>query len=99
MYQAFKTQEIPAIQEELANYRHLLLKLSKHFNLTIETPALSQLVNLSQAYQFEAKSSGAGGGDCGIAIGHKNQKSQLLIDQWQENGIQALNISVAPLQM
>ena len=99
MYQAFKAQEIPAIQEELANYRHLLLKLSKHFNLTIETPALSQLVNLSQAYQFEAKSSGAGGGDCGIAIGHKNQKSQLLIDQWQENGIQALNISVAPLQM
>lgn len=99
MHQAFKTKNITLIQEELANYRHLLLKLSKQFNLTIETPALSDLVNLSQAYQFEAKSSGAGGGDCGIAIGHKNQKSELLQEQWKATGIIPLDIKVAPLQM
>lgn len=99
MHQAFKTKNIALIQEELANYRHLLLKLSKQFNLTIETPALSELVNLSQAYQFEAKSSGAGGGDCGIAIGHKNQKPELLQEQWKATGIIPLDIEVAPLQM
>lgn len=99
MHQAFKSKNIALIQEELANYRHLLLKLSKQFNLTIETPALSELVNLSQAYQFEAKSSGAGGGDCGIAIGHKNQKSNLLQEQWKATGIIPLDIDVAPLQM
>ena len=99
MHGAFKSKNITLIQEELANYRHLLLKLSKQFNLSIETPALTELVNLSHAYQFEAKSSGAGGGDCGIAIGHKNQKSELLADEWMAIGIQPLEIAVAPLQM
>lgn len=99
MHQAFKSKNIALIQEELANYRHLLLKLSKEFNLTIETPALKELVHSSQAYQFEAKSSGAGGGDCGIAIGHKNQKSALLQAHWENTGIVPLNIEVAPLQM
>ncbi len=99
MHQAFQSKSIALIQEELANYRHLLLKLSKQFNLTIETPALSELVTLSQAYQFEAKSSGAGGGDCGIAIGYKNQKSNLLQEQWKKTGIIPLNVAVAPLQI
>lgn len=99
MHRAFKSKNIALIQEELANYRHLLLKLSKEFNLTIETPALKELVHSSQAYQFEAKSSGAGGGDCGIAIGHKNQKSALLQEHWKNTGIVPLNIEVAPLQM
>lgn len=98
MYLAFKDANIVQIQEELANYRHLLLKLSKQFNLTIETPELEQLVELSHAYQFEAKSSGAGGGDCGIAIGHRRQKVRLLVDRWRKTGIIPLDIKVAPLQ-
>lgn len=98
MYAAFQEENIELIQEEMANYRHLLLKLSKQFNLTIETPELEQLVELSHAYQFEAKSSGAGGGDCGIAIGHRHQKNHLLIDRWQQSGIIPLNIKVAPKQ-
>lgn len=98
MYVAFKAADISQIQEELANYRHLLLRLSKQFNLTIETPELEQLVELSHAYQFEAKSSGAGGGDCGIAIGHRRQKVRLLVDRWRKIGIVPLDVKVAPLQ-
>ncbi len=43
--------------------------------LVIETPQLSQLCDLAQTYGAVAKSSGAGGGDCGIClVDSKEQK-------------------------
>ncbi|UUX32792.1 phosphomevalonate kinase [Fundicoccus culcitae] len=98
MRTAFEKADIMQIQEEMANYRHLLLKLSSHFNIEIETDKLKQFIQLSQAYQFEAKSSGAGGGDCGIAVGESNQKTTQLLDEWRRVGIIPLNLHVAPKQ-
>lgn len=98
MKEAFNNGDIMQIQEEMANYRHLLLKLSGHFNIEIETDKLKQFIQLSQAYQFEAKSSGAGGGDCGIAVGESNQKTTQLLDEWRRIGIVPLNLQVAPKQ-
>ena len=48
--------------------RKLLVGLSSLTGVTIETPALKKLCDLAETYRGAAKSSGAGGGDCGIVI-------------------------------
>lgn len=98
MKSAFLDADIMQIQVEMANYRHLLLKLSKHYPINIETERLKRLIEIAQAYQFEGKSSGAGGGDCGIAIGEKTLKSKLLTDEWKRSDIIPLDLEVAPKQ-
>ena len=37
-----------------------------------------------------AKSSGAGGGDCGIALSFDSKASQILVERWQAAGIEVL---------
>ena len=39
-----------------------------------------------------AKSSGSGGGDCGIAISFNREDSQELIKRWQEVDIELLDM-------
>ncbi|PMB84068.1 phosphomevalonate kinase [Dolosicoccus paucivorans] len=96
--EGFVTQNIPKIQEEVMNYRHLLLHLGEHYQLNIETDTLNQLVEIAQANQYSAKSSGAGGGDCGIAIGSSKNKGngQRLKEQWEEAEIVPLALQIAP---
>ena len=97
--EGFLTQNIPQIQEEVMNYRHLLLHLGNQYQLNIETKTLSQLIEISQANQYSAKSSGAGGGDCGIAVGSSKNKgnSQRLKGQWRRAGIVPLHLNAAPV--
>lgn len=96
MFHAFMSDNLIEIQNNLADYRYLLLNLNDVFGVTIETPDLSNLITIAQSYQYESKSSGAGGGDCGIAIGYDHQPSQMLLDSWKEAGIIPLHIKVAP---
>ena len=42
--------------------------LSRASGITIETPQLRRLAEIAQEHGAVAKSSGAGGGDCGIAL-------------------------------
>ena len=98
MKRCFESGDILGIQAALADSRHLLLNLSEAFGLTIETPELRQLIAAAQAHQFEAKSSGAGGGDCGIALGSTRQPTQALLEEWYHIGIQPLNLGIAPSQ-
>lgn len=96
--EGFMTQNVSKIQEEVMNYRHLLLHLGEHYQLDIETDTLNQLVEISQANQYSAKSSGAGGGDCGIAIGSSKNKGnrQRLKTQWEDANIVPLHLHIAP---
>ena len=94
--QTFEKQDMLAMQAAVADYRHLLLKLGQSYQLNIETKELTTLVTIAQSYQYEAKSSGAGGGDCGIAIGQKGQNALALAQAWKQQGIQLLEVAVAP---
>lgn len=90
---ALLSQHIDQVQKEINHYRQLLQNLGQHYHLNIETPLLTQLIESAQTYGFASKSSGAGGGDSGIAIGSKDLANSPLIDSWIELGI--LNL---PLQ-
>ena len=56
----------------------------------IYTPSLRQLKEASQDLQAVAKSSGAGGGDCGIALSFDEQSTEILKNRWADLGIELL---------
>ena len=56
----------------------------------IYTPSLRQLKNASQDLKAVAKSSGAGGGDCGIALSFGRDSTTLLKKRWADLGIELL---------
>ncbi|MCY7078795.1 phosphomevalonate kinase [Streptococcus oralis subsp. tigurinus] len=56
----------------------------------IYTPSLRQLKEASQDLQAVAKSSGAGGGDCGIALSFDEQSTETIKNRWADLGIELL---------
>lgn len=62
--------------------------------LVIETPQLSQLCDLAQTYGAVAKSSGAGGGDCGICLVDSKEQKVAIEKAWQQAGIHPLQLKI-----
>ena len=56
----------------------------------IYTPSLRQLKDASRDLKAVAKSSGAGGGDCGIALSFDQDSTTLLKKRWADLGIELL---------
>ena len=56
----------------------------------IYTPSLRQLKEASQDLRAVAKSSGAGGGDCGIALSFDEQSTEAFKNRWANLGIELL---------
>lgn len=81
-------------QTSMGRYRQLLNDLSTAYKLNIEITLLSRLVTVAQRLGYQAKSSGAGGGDCGIAIGIEADKIKLIHQAWEASGIQPLEFGL-----
>lgn len=94
MVQAFREYDIIRIQEAIRENRRLLKTMSESTGVSIETPTLRALCELAETFHGAAKSSGAGGGDCGIAL--FDQKAGLLdlVSKWEEKGITLLPLQV-----
>ena len=65
-------------------------QLLESLSSDIYTPSLRQLKNASQDLKAVAKSSGAGGGDCGIALSFDQDSTTLLKKRWADLGIELL---------
>ena len=72
---------------ELLNHASLLLE---NLSSDIYTPSLRQLKDASRNLKAVAKSSGAGGGDCGIALSFDQDSTTLLKKRWADLGIELL---------
>ncbi len=94
MIKGFKEDNVTLIQQMIRKNRQLLHDLSAITGVVIETPALNKLCNLAEQYEGAAKSSGAGGGDCGIVI--VDQKSGILplMSAWEKAEITPLPLHV-----
>lgn len=94
MIDAFYQNDVTAIQKNIRRSRALLNSLSAKSGIDIETEALTTLCTLAEEVGGAAKSSGAGGGDCGIVL--FNQKDEILpmIDRWKQNNIVNLPLQV-----
>ncbi|WP_317643031.1 phosphomevalonate kinase [Bombiscardovia apis] len=101
--QSLEAGQPGAIGEHVAQARSLLRGLSALTDTDIETPALRTLVESALIRGAAAKSSGAGGGDCGIAIVCDKQPQSRAIGQmsaiaaaWSRAGIEPLPLTVGP---
>lgn len=86
LVQALHEGQEEKIMELLEQASQLLENLSSD----IYTPSLRQLKNASHDLKAVAKSSGAGGGDCGIALSFDQDSTTLLKKRWADLGIELL---------
>ena len=92
---AWNKQHIPALQEGIRANRALLNEFAQVMQLEIETPALQTLCNIAEQVGACAKTSGAGGGDCGICFTQNEQQRQQIENQWAKAQIQVLPLTIA----
>lgn len=90
----FHQESLAIIQEGLRYNRQLLHKLTDFSGVTIETPLLKKLCEIAEEFGGAAKTSGAGGGDCGIVVIDKKFDLSAMLKQWQANEIEQLKLSV-----
>lgn len=86
LVEALEQGNAEKIIEQLETASQLLEGLSPD----IYTPSLRQLKEAGQDLQAVAKSSGAGGGDCGIALSFDAQSTETLKNRWANLGIELL---------
>lgn len=65
-------------------------KLLKMLHEKIYSRKLLELVESAEGLDICAKSSGAGGGDCGIAISFNKNDTEKLLERWESKGIELL---------
>lgn len=92
---AWNNQDIPALQEGIRANRALLNEFAREMQLEIETPALQTLCDLAEQVGACAKTSGAGGGDCGICFTQNKQQRQQITTEWAKAQIQVLPLTIA----
>ncbi|VDG24422.1 phosphomevalonate kinase [Lactiplantibacillus mudanjiangensis] len=94
MVHGFHTGDLAAIQTELRQNRHLLQVLGDFSHVTIETPILKKMIAIAETAGAAAKTSGAGGGDCGIVLIDQAIDTTQMLHQWAQEGIERLNLNV-----
>ena len=90
----FLNEDSRTIKKMITENRKLLVGLSSLTGVTIETPALKKLCDLAETYRGAAKSSGAGGGDCGIVIVDQKTGILQLMSAWEKADIIPLPLHV-----
>ena len=90
----FLNEDSRTIKKMITENRKLLVGLSSLTGVTIETPALKKLCDLAETYRAAAKSSGAGGGDCGIVIVDQKTGILPLMSAWEKADIIPLPLHV-----
>lgn len=91
---AFDHDHLSAIKTGIRSNRQLLNELAEQTGVLIETKLLTKLIQIAEQFGGAAKSSGAGGGDCGIVLIEQDANITDLLHQWQEAGIQHLDLQV-----
>lgn len=91
---SFRRDDTDGAIEGFAENRHVLKKLSEHVKVDIETPTLTTLIEIANKYG-SGKSSGAGGGDCGIAFVKDSQQTHHLLKEWRDANIEPLGLEVS----
>jgi phosphomevalonate kinase len=73
----------------------LLAALGREADMPIVTPTLARLVALARRVGAAAKPSGAGGGDCGIALARSPEEAAAVRAAWVADGLVPLTLSIA----
>ena len=94
MVDGFHNADLESIKNEIRYNRELLKQLSTNSGVHIETPVLNKLCEIAEDFGGAAKTSGAGGGDCGIVAIDRDSNFKLVLKKWAANKIEQLPLSV-----
>ena len=92
---AWKSEDKKKILELLKKNRELLRSLGEKTGVNIETKKLAILSEIVNKYGGAGKISGAGGGDCGIAVTFDQNNSEKIIREWKKDGIDVINVELS----
>ena len=90
----FNQNDAKSVMQGLKQNRHVLCHISEQANTMIETDKLHKLATIAEQYG-SGKSSGAGGGDCGIAFVEDEAQVKQLKEDWLEAEIKTLNLQAS----
>lgn len=90
---ALEEGNLNLLKAEIKENRYLLNDYAKVIGFKYEIDKLEILINTAVIVGYASKASGAGGGDCGIAIGLIENKKQL-IEEWEKAGIINLDLKI-----
>lgn len=78
--------------------RRLLQGLGAFSGISIETGTLAALCDIAERHGASAKPSGAGGGDCGIALTGPDSATSAILRDWESHDIRRLDVAVHPAE-
>lgn len=85
-----------AATDAVRRARRLLQKLGRDSGTLIETERLRALCDVAEEHGAAAKPSGAGGGDCGVALVPAGRPPAGILAGWEAHGIRHLDLPVSP---
>lgn len=91
---AWKEKNTDKVLELLRKNEDLLRELGEKSGVNIETPDLKKLSEIANSNGAAGKLSGAGGGDCGIAISFNNEVAEKVKTEWQNSGLYIIDATV-----
>ncbi|SHI48536.1 phosphomevalonate kinase [Clostridium amylolyticum] len=94
LIKSFEINDYAGAINSLALNGKILRKLGENAGMDIETEKLRKLSSIAQSFG-SGKSSGAGGGDCGIAFLKSDNHKEELYRAWEEADILPLDLSVS----
>ena len=91
---AIEDDDAGQVMSAITRNRVLLVQLGRISGRVIETPELTRLVEIARDHGAAAKSSGAGGGDCGIALCPPDKDIAAMNSAWRAASIQPLDLAI-----
>lgn len=90
----WKNNNHKKVLELLRKNEDLLRDLGQKSGVNIETKDLNKLSSLANESGAAGKLSGAGGGDCGIAICYDSETAEKVKQKWEENDIYLIDVTI-----
>lgn len=90
----WKAHDKENIIKTLRKNEDYLRELGEKSGVNIETPALKSLAELANKVGGAGKLSGAGGGDCGIAVVFDDAKAEAIRKKWKDNGFYLIDATI-----
>jgi phosphomevalonate kinase len=91
---AWKRQNKKEILAFIKKNEIFLRELTKKSGVPIETAELKMLSDIAERGGGAGKLSGAGGGDCGIAICFDKSVEKKIVNEWSKAGLLPLNVKI-----
>ncbi len=95
LIEAIKQKNKEKTLQNIKENRALLQQLAKESGNNLETKELTTLIEAADSTGAAAKFSGAGAGDCGIAVCFDKETAKKVKKVWREKGIYPINVNVA----